>query len=61
MGTGIKVDLIDNATTEIIETYTLVIFSDVNGDGSIDSLDAGILFDTENYLTAINQNTGMLD
>ena len=35
---------------EIFETYQIVIFGDVNGDGSIDSLDAGNMVDYENYM-----------
>jgi len=49
-GTGTKADLIDNATNEIIATYTILIFGDVNGDGNIDSIDAGKFIDYQNYM-----------
>ena len=32
------------------EVYTILIFGDINGDGNIDSLDAGTAVDFENYL-----------
>jgi hypothetical protein len=48
-GTGTRVDLIDNETQEIAASYLIVIFGDVNGDGNIDSADAGKLIDYENY------------
>ncbi len=50
-GTGTKVDVVDNETQNIIETFTIVIFGDVNGDGNIDGMDAGVLVDIENYKT----------
>lgn len=50
LGTGTKVDLIDNTTGAIIMTYTIIIFGDVNGDGNVDSGDAGTAVDYENYL-----------
>jgi len=31
----------------------------VNGDGNVDSIDAGLLVDSENYLVNINQTTGL--
>lgn len=48
-GTGAKVELIDNATDEVAVTYYIVIFGDVNGDGNVDSIDAGCMVDNENY------------
>lgn len=54
LGTGTKIELIDNITQSVKETYTVIIYGDVNGDGSIDSMDAGIMVDYENYL--INWN-----
>ncbi len=47
-GTGTKVDIVDNVTNEVKETYYIVIFGDVNGDGNIDSIDAGTMVDVEN-------------
>ena len=49
LGTGTKVDLIDNATNDILQTFTIVIFGDVNGDGIINGIDAGIVVNIENY------------
>ncbi len=49
-GTGTTVDLVDNTTGDIIASYTILIFGDVNGDGTVDSLDAGLMVDVENYL-----------
>lgn len=41
IGTGCKVDVKNN--TKILETYTVVIFGDVNGDGWYDGMDAIIV------------------
>ena len=49
-GTGTQVRLIDNLTDELLGTYTLVIFGDINGDGNIDSSDAGAITDYENFI-----------
>ena len=49
-GTGTTVDLVDNTTGNTIASYTILIFGDVNGDGTVDSLDAGVMVDVENYL-----------
>lgn len=51
-GTGTKVDLIDDLSNVIIVSYTIVIFGDVNGDGGVDSIDAGAIVDYENYLVS---------
>ncbi|HZK39164.1 MAG TPA: InlB B-repeat-containing protein [Clostridia bacterium] len=48
-GTGTKVEVVDNETQTVIENFTVIIFGDVNGDGNIDGIDAGILIDVENY------------
>ncbi len=50
LGTGTKIDLIDNNTGLVIQTYTVIIFGDVNGDGNIDDGDSGQIVDHENYL-----------
>lgn len=42
-GTGTRVDVYDNVTNEIVETYYLVIFGDLNGDSDIDNTDAGLV------------------
>lgn len=44
-GTGTIVELIDNDTQEIMESYRIIIFGDVNGDGSVDGIDAGRMID----------------
>ena len=50
-GTGTGVNIRANTKSgEIVERYTIVIFGDVNGDGNIDSLDAGSIVDYENYM-----------
>ncbi len=49
-GTGTKVELVDNITNEVVQTYYIVIFGDFNGDGSIDSNDEGLIKDTANYM-----------
>ncbi len=54
-GTGSLVNLYSGtpggkAPAELIATYTVVLFGDVNGDATIDSLDAGMVVDHENYL-----------
>ena len=57
IGTGTKVDLVDNATGAVIHTYYILIFGDVNGDGNIDSIDAGVLVDVQNYNVTWNPVT----
>jgi len=51
-GTGTKIELVNNATDEIIQTYQIVIFGDVNGDGAINGIDAGTIVNVENYTLA---------
>jgi len=51
-GTGTKVELIDNETNEVLKAYTVVIFGDVNGDANIDSSDAALITDFENFAVA---------
>lgn len=48
-GTGSKLQLLAGDGS-IIDELKIVIFGDVNGDGNIDSIDAGLLVDYENYL-----------
>lgn len=50
LGTGSKVFHINNLTEQVIHTYTILIFGDVNGDGNVDGTDAGKAVDYENYL-----------
>lgn len=46
-GTGSTVDV--KLGSLVVETYTIIIFGDVTGDGNIDSIDAGVLVDYENF------------
>lgn len=48
--TGTKVNLVSSLTDEIVQSYTVLLFGDVNGDGNIDSIDAGTMVDYENYM-----------
>ncbi|MEI6579935.1 MAG: dockerin type I repeat-containing protein, partial [Eubacteriales bacterium] len=52
LGTGVKVELVDCTTNIVLDTYCILIFGDVNGDGNIDSIDAGLLVDIENKVIA---------
>ncbi len=54
LGTGTEVRVIDNFTGVTLQTFYIVIFGDVNGDGNIDSSDAGVLVDFENYMLSWN-------
>lgn len=47
-GTGTRIDLIVNAVVK--ESFWVVVFGDVNGDANIDSSDAGIIVDFENFM-----------
>ena len=38
-GTGTQVDVIDNVTDEVVETYYIIIFGDINGDSAVDAAD----------------------
>jgi hypothetical protein len=49
LGTGTRVDVIDGHD-DVIASYYIVIFGDINGDGSTDSIDAGTAVDFENYM-----------
>ena len=47
-GTGTRIDLIVNAVVK--ESFWVVVFGDVNGDANIDSSDAGLIIDFENFM-----------
>lgn len=57
-GSGTIVYVIDNDTQAILESYRIVIFGDVNGDGNADSIDAGLMIDFENYILEFDAATG---
>ena len=57
-GTGAKVNVLD-LSGNVVATYVLIIFGDVNGDASADSLDIGDIDLHENF--ALNDDTGRLD
>lgn len=50
-GTGTVIELYDNVTGELLETYHIVIFGDVNGDARITSVDAAMASDESLMLT----------
>lgn len=50
LGTGMTVEVKEQSTGTVWETYRIVIFGDVNGDSAIDSIDAGVLMDVENSI-----------
>lgn len=47
IGTGTTVKVIDNITGLAVQTFTVLIYGDVNGDGNINGLDAGIMVNVE--------------
>lgn len=49
LGTGTRVDVLDDFGV-VLESYYIVIFGDVNGDSNIDTGDAGLIVDYENFL-----------
>jgi hypothetical protein len=56
-GTGTQVNIVDGAAKSVLNSYTVVIFGDVNGDGNIDSIDAGKIVDIQNYMASWNPVT----
>ncbi|MEI6579748.1 MAG: leucine-rich repeat protein, partial [Eubacteriales bacterium] len=54
-GTGSTITVLKNGKT--LESYKVVIFGDANGDGNIDSIDAGIFVDIENGVANWNPTT----
>ena len=50
-GTGTRIKLYDNVTGELLETYYVVIFGDLNGDSSISAIDYAIARDETLYVT----------
>ena len=50
-GTGTRIKLYDNVTGELLETYYVVIFGDLNGDSSVNAVDYSIAIDEALYVT----------
>lgn len=50
VGTGVKLELKDNTSGMTIEFFYIVMFGDVNGDGSIGSIDADRIIDYTNWV-----------
>ena len=50
-GTGTVIELYDNVTGQLLETYYVVIFGDLNGDSSINAVDYSIASDEALYVT----------
>jgi hypothetical protein len=54
VGTGATVYIYDSATNELLDTYTIVLYGDVNGDGLINDTDKDII-------TSVATCTGTID
>lgn len=48
-GTGSTVELVDSVTGEVLKTYQIIIFGDVDGDGLITANDAGMIRQVSSY------------
>lgn len=57
VGTGTKVELIDDVTAEVVETYYVVVYGDLNGDGFCDSIDVAMMREE----IAVVDSTSILD
>ncbi len=60
-GTGSKVQLIDLATNEPIETYYIIVFGDVNGTASVNSADAAIILEQTKISDAADRTWGLAE
>ncbi len=54
IGTGAKVYIYDSATNKLLDTYTVVLYGDVNGDGLINSADQEIITNVATCQSTIN-------
>ena len=57
-GTGATITLYNSTKTEVIKSYTLIIFGDIDGDGEAAAPDAGILSQYANYVSDADSLTG---
>lgn len=55
-GTGTLVHVMERVDNILIGTYAIIIVGDVNGDGNITGIDAGIMVNVENYLIVWSPN-----
>ena len=60
-GTGTVVEVYDNVTGQVVETYYIVIYGDINGDGAISATDVTGLLRETNGLTAWSVETDAAD
>ncbi|HRT82298.1 MAG TPA: InlB B-repeat-containing protein, partial [Oscillospiraceae bacterium] len=56
-GTGRKVELVDLDTEEVLESYYIIIFGDVNGDGLVNQDDADLVKATAAFIGDLDLNT----
>ena len=60
-GTGTKVEVIDNNTGNVVETFYIVVFGDVNGDSIANSADVSIVRSEAYYITDWSFETEYVD
>lgn len=51
-GTGTKVEVYDNVTNELVETFYIIIYGDVNGDADVSAIDVSIVSDESLLFTS---------
>ncbi len=52
VGTGTVINVYDNVTKELVETFTIIIYGDLNGDGNINNTDYTIAYTESNGTTS---------
>lgn len=57
VGTGAIVNVYDNVTGDLVESFRIVIFGDVNGDGDANAADASIIYDESIGMTDWSRKT----
>ncbi len=60
-GSGTKIDIKDNVTDQVVETYYMVTFGDVDGSATCDSVDLGIVADEITITTPALKTWGLED